>query len=252
MIICLASTFDCYKRVDNIYSVKYALESYHYLKERKYTDEFMNEYVKTRDFFILDSGAFTYMNDISKGKAEINWDKYIENYAAFIKKYQIKNYIELDIDVVVGLKEVERLRKKLEDIVGWKCIPVWHKSRGWNYWEYMVKNYNYVSIGGLVTREIKQKEYSLLNKFIKVAHKNKCKVHGLGFTSMKYLSQIKFDTVDSTSWKSGRRFALCYKFENGKIKQKSYKNKRLVDYDKLDMENLKAWILLQEYANIHY
>lgn len=53
--------------------------------------------------FILDSGAFTYMNNM---KTDIDWDKYIEDYAKFINQYQVKHFIELDIDVVVDIKEV--------------------------------------------------------------------------------------------------------------------------------------------------
>ena len=80
---------------------------------------------------MLDSGAFTYLNKQSKEK--INWNEYVIKYAEFIKEYNVKHFFELDIDPIVGLKEVERLRDLLEERAQRKCIPVWHKSRDLEY-----------------------------------------------------------------------------------------------------------------------
>lgn len=67
---------------------------------------------------IVDSGAFTFMNGTASGSA-IDWDRYAEEYADFVKQNNAKHYIELDLDDIIGMSEVERLRKKLTDIVGW-------------------------------------------------------------------------------------------------------------------------------------
>lgn len=40
-----------------------------------------------------------------QGKAAVNWDEYVEEYAEFIIKYDIKLFFELDIDAIVGLKK---------------------------------------------------------------------------------------------------------------------------------------------------
>ena len=116
---------------------------------------------------ILDSGAFTYLNGTKTGN--IDWDKYIDEYANFINQYKIDLFFELDIDSIVGLKEVERLRAKLESITNKQCIPVWHKSRGLDYWEKMVKEYDYVAIGGIVTKEIKRNQYNIFSLLLKIA-----------------------------------------------------------------------------------
>lgn len=84
------------------------LESYYYLRKN---EEFM-ALVHHFGSFLLDSGAFTFMSGSHKG--EIDWDKYVEDYAAFINRHDVKLFFELDIDSVVGLAEVERLRAKLE------------------------------------------------------------------------------------------------------------------------------------------
>ena len=84
------------------------LESFYYLRKN---EEFMT-LVKHFGSFLLDSGAFTFMSGSHKGG--INWDEYVEEYAAFINRWNVQLFFELDIDSVVGLTEVERLREKLE------------------------------------------------------------------------------------------------------------------------------------------
>ena len=62
--------------------------------------------------FILDSGAFTFA--FSAGvKGKMDWSKYCSNYAQFIKANKIKNWMELDIDKLVGYDEVKKMRKQL-------------------------------------------------------------------------------------------------------------------------------------------
>ena len=90
------------------------LESFYYLRKN---EEFMT-LVKHFGSFLLDSGAFTFMSGSHKGG--INWDEYVEEYAAFINRWNVQLFFELDIDSVVGLTEVERLREKLEALTGKK------------------------------------------------------------------------------------------------------------------------------------
>lgn len=177
-----------------------------------YSDIKYNHLISEFRDFILDSGAFTYLNGAD---GNVDWDNYVDRYADFIIKYNVKNFIELDIDPIVGLKEVERLRTKLEAKVGRQSIPVWHKSRGKQYWLDMVREYDYVAIGGIVTREIKPSEYKFFHWLLAEAKKQDCKVHGLGFTNLKGLDEYDFYSVDSTSWTSGSRFGAIYKF-NGR------------------------------------
>lgn len=137
----------------------------------------------------------------------------IKNY-----KHDIKYFFELDIDAVVGLEEVEKLRKRLEAETGKKCIPVWHKSRGKEKFIEMCKEYDYVAIGGIVTKEIKPVEHKYFKWFIDTAHFYGCKIHGLGFTNLKGLYIYNFDSVDSTSWGSGWRFGSMYHFTGRELK----------------------------------
>ena len=62
--------------------------------------------------FMLDSGAFTFMG-VKKNKA-INWEEYLEKYADFITRNDVKQFYELDIDSVIGYENTLKLRDKLE------------------------------------------------------------------------------------------------------------------------------------------
>jgi hypothetical protein len=215
------------------------LASFYYMKdEREIINKFNN--------FILDSGAYTFMTSM-KNK-EVNWDEYVISYANFIKQYNIKNYFELDIDSLVGIKEVERLRKLLEKVSGVKCIPVWHKSRGLEYWKNMCKEYKYVAIGGLVTLEIKRTEYDVFYSLLKIARESNAKVHGLGFTNLKGLEKYKFYSVDSTSWLSGNRFGAVYWFDGKTMKKQNKGIGQRVKTNMTAINNFNEWVKFSNYA----
>lgn len=219
----------------------FVLESFYYITD------WMIPYIKNEWEFLLDSGAFTFMN--SKGSSDgVDWDEYVSKYANFINENDIKLFFELDIDSIVGLKEVERLRKKLEIATKKKCIPVWHKSRGLAYWKKMTKKYNYVAIGGIVTKEIKRKEYDVFIPLLQIAKDNNCKVHGLGFTNSIGMQKYKFDSVDSTAWVYGNRGGFLYKF-NGRSLDKIQKppGTRL-NAKETAIHNFKEWVKFQKYA----
>ena len=220
----------------------YILESYHYITKQ----EWMYPLFKQFKGFLLDSGAFTFMTSL-KGKA-INWDEYVINYGNFIRQHNIKNFFELDIDPIVGIKEVERLRDLLENTAGRKCIPVWHKSRGLNYWKKMCEEYKYIAIGGIVTQEIKRSEYDVFSYLLKIAREKKTKVHGLGFTNLKGMEKYKFYSVDSTSWLSGNKFGSVYLF-NGKTMDKQIKLPgQRVKTNEVAIHNFSEWVKFSIYA----
>lgn len=219
----------------------FVLESFYYVAE------WMEPYIKEHWNFMLDSGAFTFMSNKQMG-ANINWDKYVERYANYINKLDIKLFFELDIDVIVGIKEVERLRAKLEKLTNKQSIPVWHKSRGLEYWKKMVKDYDYVSIGGIVSKEIKSSEFGIFTPLLKIAKENNCKVHALGFTNQQGMKRYKFDSVDSTAWIYGNIGGYLYQF-NGKSIDKINKPKgKRLKSRAAAIHNFKEWVKFQQYA----
>lgn len=226
----------------------YVLESFYSISE------WQKPLVNRFKGFLLDSGAFTFLN-ANKSKKNVDFERYADAYADFIKSYKIKRYFELDIDPIVGLKEVERLRNRIENRVGWQSIPVWHLKRGKEYFLQMVKDYKYVAIGGIVTKEIKTQLYEkLFPWFIQTAHKNCCMIHGLGYTSIKGLYKYHFDSVDSSTWANATRFGEVHIFRNGIIKrigsvEKNKKVRSLKDPIKTRLLNVLEWEKFQKFAN---
>lgn len=217
----------------------YILESFYYI------DDWMLPYIKDYWNFLLDSGAYTFM---SNAKTHIDWDEYLERYARFIVENDIKLFFELDIDSVVGIKEVERLRDKLETLTNRKCIPVWHRSRGKDYWLKMATDYDYIAIGGIVSKEIEKKDFRYFPKLIELAAERGARVHGLGFTQLAGLKKYKFHSVDSTAWIYGNRGGFLQKF-NGEtlIKISAPEGKRMKARETA-IHNFNEWVKFQRYA----
>lgn len=219
----------------------YVLESFYYIKNAEKWYNGIKPFYKD---FLLDSGAFTFM---SNSKNTVNWSNYVEQYAEFIKANKITQYFELDIDNIVGLSMVEKYRKRLEQVTGVQSIPVWHKKRGLDYWKGMVKDYRYVSIGGIVTGEIKKEQYDIFIPLLNIANENNCKVHGLGFTRLNDLKRYRFYSVDSTSWLYGNIGGGLYIFTGRDLKKIKPVNMKLKNREGA-MHNFMQWLKYTQYA----
>jgi hypothetical protein len=222
----------------------YILESYFYIRTQH---DWVMKMKHLFAEFLLDSGAFTFMQG-SGGTP--NWDTYTEEYAQFINKHDIRYFFELDIDSIVGIKEVERLREKLERLTNKKCIPVWHKKRGLDYWKQMIEDYDYVAIGGIVSKEIKQTDFDIFLPLLKMAKEKNCKVHGLGFTHLDKLKRYPFYSVDSTAWLYGNRGGFLYVFNGKGMDKIQPKGKRLKGGGRLAaINNFNEWVKFSQYAD---
>jgi hypothetical protein len=221
----------------------FVLGSFFYLKKCKkdYLDKYMN-YVKTQcKDFILDSGAFSMLSG-SKNKESFleKLDSYISEYIDFINRYNIKNFIELDIDKIIGYEKVKQIREKIEKETNKKSIPVFHLTRGIEEYKKLIKNYPYICIGGIAIKDIKKKDYKkIFPTLLKMAKLQNCKVHGLGFTASN-VNEFDFYSVDSSSWKTSIRYALIGIFDN---------KKRIITYKKFSKtkkinKNLATEILI--------
>ena len=227
-------------------NIPYLLESYYYIKP------WQMDYIKNHcQSFILDSGAFTFMGGFSftQGNTNIQWEKYCDEYAEFVKANNIQYFIELDIDSVVGYDKVKELRRELEKKVGRQCIPVWHSTRGVEEWKSMCDEYSYVAIGGIVGGEWKAQAEKFIPWFIKEAHKRNAMVHGLGFTKTKKLKEYHFDSVDSTRWSAGARFGDLHYYIDGEIRNAGRRNGYRCHGEKALRHNLDEWLKMQKYAD---
>lgn len=205
------------------------LESFYYLRKN---DEFMT-IVKYLGSFMLDSGAFTFIS--GNHNVKINWDEYVNEYAAFINKHDVKLFFELEI------------------LTGKKTIPVWHRNRGKDYFIHMCKNYPYVALGGVVTKEIPIQRYeTYFPWFIMTAHENGAKIHGLGYTRISNLKKYHFDSVDSTAWIYGNLGGYLYKFNPStfSFEHLSKDGYRLKSRESA-VHNFNEWVKFCKYAETH-
>lgn len=232
----------------------YTLDSYYYLRKSNDKDIAKTiQYIKSDKckMFLLDSGAFTYMEQAknSKGKTTDNFEQYVREYAAFINKWDIQYFFEMDIDVIVGIEKVEEYRRLLEELTGKKSVPVFHLSRGKDYWLRMIKEYDYVAIGGLAIKTFPKNKHHYLKWFIKTAHEHGTKVHGLGYTSNTGLIDYTFDTVDSTSWISATRFGNLNVYDPAKKKLVNFKppNSRLTEVKESLVVSANEWLKFSKY-----
>lgn len=218
------------------------LESFYYM------DDWMVPYIRDHWDFLLDSGAFTFMND-TKNAEGVSWEEYTERYAQFIVENDIDLFFELDIDAVVGIKRVEEIRKRLEDLTDKLPIPVWHKTRGKKYWEMMIEKYPYVALGGMASNVgYKDKVEAVFPYFINTARKAGAKIHALGYTSIKGLRKYKFDSVDSTAWLYGNRGGFLYHFNGRDLEKRDAPEGHRLKARPAAIHNFREWVKFQHYA----
>jgi len=196
------------------------------------------------EHYILDSGAYS----IQLGKV-VDWDKYLDSYIELIKSSSnVHQYVELDIDSVVGLSQVEQWRDKLEAETGREPIPVWHKAMGDDGWINLVNSYQYVGIPCKNPKEKLDENY--WNRFIRLAHENNVKVHGFGVSANEKILRYDFDSIDSSSWAGGCRFGVRYRFTGDSIqlyREDGYLEGGAPDVKEMNRTNMIEWIKFQNW-----
>jgi len=218
----------------------YRLQTFYHISEKE--AKVLHKY---KDF-LLDSGAFSMFSGI-----KVDIKEYVDKYIEFINKYDIKNFFELDLYELIGTKETEELRKYIEDKTKKLTIPVWHIYLGTDYYKKLCNDYNYIAIGASGQHDSKwtRKDPDKLKKLVQYANSKKVRVHGLGYTNHKGLSEIPFYSVDSTSWLSGNRFGSVYEFKNNKMsKHLKPEGMRVKTYETAK-NNFDQWVSYQIYLD---
>lgn len=220
---------------------KFLLFSYYEFRNRK--EQEIHYILRNTDEVIVDSGAFTFMNS---GKV-VKWKNYVDEYIDFIKRYNIKNFIELDLYGILGLEKTEKIRRRIETKTEKQSIPVYHGTLPISYFRTLCQNYPYVAVSATGTIESSKwtKNKQVLRQVIKIGHGYGTKIHGLGYTKSDCINkkEVNFDTVDSTAWLSGARFGIWYDLKHGMICQKNMKGLTKMLYNE---HNSKVWIEKQK------
>ena len=226
---------------------KYKPEQLNVLLSFQYAEEIHGIHPKQFRNFMADSGAFTAMN------AGIKIDgKYIDSYIEWVKKFEIQNYIEMDLDEIVGYQETISIRKYIENKVGRQSIPVWHKERGFDEWKKMCMDYPYVAIslsGATSTSKwLAFHKYKPIQPLMNVARKNLCKVHALGCNKWGLMHRFHFYSVDSSCHSLGYRYGVIYQFKDGRIHTVKNTSQYMLNGRKIAEHNVDEMIKGAEYA----
>ena len=199
------------------------------------------DYIKNNNIeYLLDSGAFTYMNNPKK---DFNLQEHLQRYCYYINEFDIQNFFELDLDVFMSLEDIENIRRKIYLETHKKPIIVHHFERGQEYWLKTCKENELIAIGGLaINPKYKNSEnWPILLEKCEEAHSYNTKVHGLGFTPLTLLNShtMFFDTVDSTTWNYSKRGYSASLNEQGEIIKIPLRTE-LFAIDSVE-EDLKTW-----------
>jgi len=167
------------------------LASFHYFKK---SASILNDYVKQGYDIIVDSGAFSAMN--LGAKIDIG------EYCNFIKEVGSTYYATLDVigDAKATLKNHEIMINQY----GLKPIITFHMGSLIEELDPLLE-YPYIAYGGLVFNP------GLMNHCDEVwsymlKRAPHIKVHGFGLTNVEMMKRYPWHSVDSSSYKSCRRF----------------------------------------------
>ena len=207
----------------------------------------MKRFIERRgvDNFILDSGAFSLFNGVKKLDYS-GLKTYIDNYCDFIIKHKITQFLEMDIDAIIGYEEVKKINKYIEGRVGKKPIYVFHhETRDKKDLIEAMKESDYIFWGGIAKGGVSSKEAA--QSFINEAFSHGCKVHMLGYTPMD-LDQFKnLYSCDSSSWTMGGRAGNIFQFTNNKMEAMKLSDKKRITFYELNNHNFNQWLKYQEY-----
>jgi len=197
---------------------------------------------------MIDSGAHSFR--MARGKASrFSLTKFAEYYIEFIRKFQglFHSFAELDLEEVVGQVICDRWFEQLKAVAPkLRCIRVWHPWHGFDRWKLYCKQTDYVGIGGgWNTRN--RVSRSILTKLVHYAYERGVKVHAFGCTSVNFLYDIPFYSVDSSSWVAGEMYGKAYELKGGQLVQHDLKNntgtlKQLNEYSEITLQNLKVFL----------
>lgn len=174
---------------------------------------FNNKYAKLR---FIDSGAYS---AFTRG-IEINIDDYID----FITEYINKDMIYANLDIIGDWEATEKNQRYMES-KGLNPLPTFHYGTPLDKLKEMIKEYDYIALGGLVPLALQRKK---LQNWLDVCFsiiKTDCKVHGFGVNSFYLWKRYPFFSVDATSWLMGEKFRRVIYFEGNELKIAHKKSK---------------------------
>ncbi len=178
-------------------NLPHILESWHYVGRQQYVDAMRND----RAAIFLDSGAFSAFT--------LGVDLKVADYCEYI--YRNQDILRVEDGVVMasvldGIGDpLQTYRNQLEmEARGVRPLPCFHAGEDERYLEWYVRNYEYITLGGMVGSSTKQLCVWLDRIWDRYltdgSGRPKLKVHGFGITSIPIMERYPWHSCDSSSW----------------------------------------------------
>lgn len=182
---------------DIVHNLPHILESYHYVGSQKFVDQMRADNAKV----FLDSGAFSaYTLGV-----EIDLPTYCEYIRTNKDLWRVEDGVVMAsvLDGIGDPLQTYRNQLAMEEL-GAKPLPCFHAGEDERYLEYYVKNYEYITLGGMVGSSSKQLMVWLDRMWDKYltdgSGRPRLKVHGFGITAIPIMERYPWFSVDSSSW----------------------------------------------------
>jgi hypothetical protein len=191
MKLYLAGCEQKYHYLDGLDNVS-ILVSYWWYKKNKKTPDDLIKFCKERNIPIfMDSGAYSAMTIA----AEINVDEYIE----FLLKYPDCFELIASLDVIGDHEATRENHLKMRQ-AGINSITSFHVGEPWEVLEEMLREENYIGIGGLASKATRSDKALEVCFRLKDEINPNCRLHCFGATSPQTGLNYDFYSMDSTAW----------------------------------------------------
>lgn len=130
----------------------------------------------------------------------------MDNYANFIKRYQVAIDYYSNVDVIPNPELTLRNQKWLEEKHGLSPVPVVHYTTDLKWLRYyMDHGYDYIALGGLVGSTSNEVCRDWVDRAFNIVCDQQSRlpkvfIHGFGVTNYRFMLRYPWYSVDSASW----------------------------------------------------
>lgn len=194
--------------------IPHILESWHYVGKQSFVDHMRNNQAQ----IFLDSGAFSAFT--------LGVSLSVADYCDYIQRN--RDIIRVDgtavmASVLDGIGDpLQTYRNQIEmEWRGCRPLPCFHAGEDERYLEWYVKNYEYITLGGMVGSSTKQLCIWLDRIWDRYltdgSGRPRLKVHGFGITAVPIMERYPWHSCDSSSWIQSAAFGSIVTPSHGPI-----------------------------------
>lgn len=188
-------------------NIEDVLGSYFYINKEKVLTTIREE---GRGIFV-DSGAFSAFTLGSEIRLK-DYVNFLHENSDIVRK-EDGIYLASVLDSIGNAEKTLENQKAMEEM-GIRPLPCFHFNEDEKYLKHYIKNYDYITLGGLAGKPVKTVMPWLdriwNNYLLDNSGKARLKVHGFGLTSVPIMERYPWHSVDSSSWIQGAIFGKIF------------------------------------------